>query len=65
MNIVITEQELNVRRSQGTVYLCKPCRELRHKLVMVQHDLNGRNEVVYRFCSDCLRLARSCPTCRK
>lgn len=64
MNLVISDKEVNVRRAQGTVYLCRPCSDLKRKNVLVSTDLNGPKEVRYALCENCKKLLTGCSTCR-
>ena len=65
MSTVITEKELSVRKSHGTVYLCKSCKDLRGKLVLVEYHEGERHDILYSFCPDCMKFMVGCPTCRE
>jgi hypothetical protein len=65
MNVVITAQELNVRKSNGSVYICRSCKDNRDKILMLAYDPNGNNGVYYQFCNECLVDMGHCVPCSK
>lgn len=63
MRIEITEKELAVRKSTGVVYVCKPCMDLRKKIVLINHVQSGRKEILYGICTECQKLMSGCQSC--
>jgi hypothetical protein len=62
MEIMITDKELAVRKSQGTVYICKSCRD-RGKIILLGYDVGKKQEIYFGYCSSCLKNMGECPTC--
>lgn len=62
MDIRITKKELQVRKSQGTVYLCKNCSD-RGILTLIAHVKSQKGGVVYGLCDSCMGEALRCPFC--
>jgi hypothetical protein len=65
MNVVITAQELQTRRSNGSVYICRSCKDNRDKITMLSFDPNGNSGVYYQFCDECLVDMGHCVPCSK
>ena len=62
---VITEQELNIRKSNGTVYICRSCKDNLNKIVLINYKPGGIHNVFTGFCASCLRMMSECNTCPK
>jgi len=66
MNIVITAGELATRKCMGTVYLCRSCKDMRNKIVLIGVTIGGLKEIRYGFCDPCARIMQGdCESCRK
>lgn len=65
MNVIITEKELNTRRRNGAVYICRSCKDNRNRLLMLAHDPKGNNGIYYQFCEECLVAMGHCVPCSK
>jgi len=63
--IVITQQELNVRKSHGTVYICRSCKDNLNKIVLLRYEAGKRQAVITGFCASCLDTIDSCRLCPK
>ena len=61
--IVITQQELNVRKSHGTVYICRSCKDNLNKIVLLRYEAGKRPAVITGFCASCFEAMNSCKTC--
>ena len=61
--IVITQQELNVRKSHGTVYICRSCKDNLNKIVLLRYEAGKRRAVITSFCASCLDTIDSCRLC--
>jgi uncharacterized CHY-type Zn-finger protein len=61
--IVITQQELNVRKSHGTVYICRSCKDNLNKIVLLRYEAGKRPTVITGFCTSCLEAIDSCRVC--
>lgn len=64
MDIVITEKELVTRKSQGTVFICRVCKN-NGKVVVIAHHIGKNGGIVYAYCQECLKAAVGCPACRQ
>ena len=63
MNVEITEAELRKRKSNGSVFICRSCKDNRNKIVMVEYKQSAQRGVYYQFCDDCLKLMVGCVPC--
>lgn len=63
--IVITPHELNVRKSHGTVYICRSCKDNLNKIVLLRYEAGKRPAVITGFCISCLESINSCKICPK
>ena len=61
--IVITQQELNVRKSHGTVDICRSCKDNLNKIVLLRYEAGKRHAVITGFCASCLDTIDSCRLC--
>ena len=61
--IVITQQELNVRKSHRTVYICRSCRDNLNKIVLLKYEAGKRPTVLTGFCTSCFESINSCKVC--
>lgn len=61
--IVITQKELNVRKSHGTVYICGSCRDNLNKIVLLRYEAGKRQAVITGFCTSCFESINSCKVC--
>jgi len=63
--IVITKQELNIRKSHGTVYICGSCKDNLDKIVLLKYEAGKRPTVITGFCASCFESISSCRVCIK
>lgn len=63
--IQITKQELDVRMSNGTVYICRSCRDNLNKIILLRYEAGKRPAVITGFCSSCLIMMEECKPCAK
>lgn len=64
MRVEITETELNTRKSNGAVYICRSCKDNRNKITLLSFDPNGKKGIYYQFCNDCMNLVGECIPCK-
>lgn len=64
MNVVITSQELETRKRNGAVYICRSCKDNRNRILMISYDPNGNKGVYYQFCNECMTLMGACIPCK-
>jgi hypothetical protein len=66
MRVQISEAELNTRKSNGAVFICRSCKDNAKKIMMVQYEQTKGipNGIYYQFCSECLKLMGDCIPCR-
>lgn len=62
---VITEQDLKKLKNNGTVYICRSCRDNLNKIVLINYKPGGMNQVFNGFCSSCTTAMQSCGACKK
>lgn len=60
---IIKEEELDVLKSQGTVYICRSCKDNLNKTVLINYKPGGIRQVFTGFCSSCSSLMQSCNSC--
>ena len=65
MYVLITEQELNTRKNNGSVYICRSCKDNRNRILMISYNPKGTNGVYYQFCDECLKAMGHCVPCSK
>lgn len=63
LKVEISNQELNTRKSNGAVFLCKSCKDNLNKNVMLEYNPTGAKGIYYRFCIDCLNAIKECIPC--
>jgi hypothetical protein len=63
MMVSITEQELNVRKSNGAVWICRSCKDNKQKYIMVNYDPNSKG-LFYSFCKECIETMNDCIPCK-
>ena len=63
MRVEISEAELNTRKSNGAVYICRSCKDNRNKIMMISFDQVRNNGVYYQFCKECMQLMGTCIPC--
>lgn len=61
--ITITAQELNIRKSHGTVYICRSCKDNLNKIVLIKYEAGKRQAVLTGFCSSCIQMMEDCKPC--
>ena len=64
MKVEITEQEFNIRKSKGAIWICRSCKDNLNKIMMLRHDTALRPSVNYHFCDDCIMSIKVCSTCK-
>ena len=65
MSIEITRREVAIRKSQGSVYICRSCADVRNKIVMTGYTPKGPKGIYYNFCEMCIKSMEKCQTCQK
>jgi hypothetical protein len=63
MSVEITEAELSKRKSNGSVFICRSCKDNKNKIVLVEYKKGAQRGVHYQFCQDCLKLIDECARC--
>lgn len=59
---VISEQDFNKLKSNGTIYICRSCLDNNNKFVMLEYKA-GEPQVVSGFCPACIKTMTACRTC--
>ena len=62
---VITEQDLKKLKNNGTVYICRSCKDNLNKLVLLNYKAGGMHQVFTGFCVSCTLAMNSCGACQK
>jgi len=60
---IITQKELDLRKSKGTIYICKSCYDFSKKITMINYDSQKNNGLIFGFCETCKKSLDSCGTC--
>lgn len=60
---VISKQELDILKSNGTVYLCRSCKDFKDKLVLLEYKPNKIHGIFEGFCKECKSSMQSCGAC--
>lgn len=61
---VITKQELDLLKSNGTVYICRSCRDFKNKIVLLKYSPSKKLGLFEGFCRDCEDAMKSCESCK-
>lgn len=61
---VISKQELELLKSNGTVHICRSCRDLRNKIVLMEYNPSKKLGILEGFCSECIAAIETCGTCK-
>lgn len=61
---IITQQEFNRLKSNGTIYICRSCIDNKNKFVMLGYKPGQPYSVVSGFCSSCMSSISSCNSCK-
>lgn len=64
MMIEISESELQKRKSNAAVFICRSCKDNKNKIVMVAYKTNVTHGIYYQFCDECLTLMDECLPCK-
>lgn len=62
---VISQQEFNRLKSNGSICICRSCLDNKNKIVVLSYEAGKSPKVISSFCPDCLKLISSCSTCSK
>lgn len=62
--IVITEQELDILKSNGTVYVCQSCRDFKNKIVLLVYKPSNLHKIFDGFCDECNTALKKCRKCK-
>lgn len=60
---IISKKELDLLKSNGTVHICKSCRDFKNKIVLLEYKPNKVQAVLEGFCTECKDAVESCGTC--
>jgi hypothetical protein len=63
LETLITKKELDIRKSQGTVYICRSCYDFNKKIILIDFDTKTKNGLIFGFCKKCEKLLTSCGPC--
>lgn len=64
MTVIISESELNTRKSAGVVVICRSCKDNKNKIAMIDYKPSmNKKGVQYQFCEECIQLMGMCVPC--
>lgn len=62
--VIITKQELDILKTDGSVYVCQPCRDFKNKIVLLAYKPNKIHQIFYGFCDECSATLKKCSKCK-
>ena len=62
---IISEQDLKKLTNNGSVYICRSCKDNLNKLVLLSYKAGGTHQVFTGFCASCTTAMQACNTCQK
>jgi hypothetical protein len=62
--IIITKQELDILKSNGSVYVCQSCRDFKNKIVLLAYKPNKIHQIFDGVCDECFATLKKCSKCK-